>query len=380
MNGTVLIRAWWACLVCAATAIGPASAQVLVVGQSTTLSGPQAGSGEPMRAGAKLYFDSVNAAGGVHGRKVHLISKDDQYKPELTEKHVAELIEKDDAIVLLGGAGTANNEALLRNGLLERAGIALVGPRTGGTALRKPFNPWMFHIRGSYADEVTKAVEQFTAIARKRIGIVYQNDNFGLDGLRAAELALGRLGLKPEFLASYERNSTEVKKAVEQAVQAGTPAILLLTTTGATAAFTAQYKAAGGAGQLIGLSVNDLPAIVREIGVQAARGLALTSVFPSPARTDMPVVKEYRQALARFGAEDAVPSATALEGYIAARVIVEALRRAGPNPTRASVIKSLESFGRTDIGGFPVEFGPRVRGGSHYVDVTIVNRNGQVLR
>lgn len=380
MKSSVRVRAWLACLFVTAMSVAPAQADVLVVGQSTALSGPLAGSGEPMRAGAKLHFDAVNAAGGIHGRRIHLISKDDQYKPELTEKNIAELVDKDDAIVLLGGAGTANNEALLRNGVFERAGIAMVGPRTGGGALRKPYNPWMFHIRGSYADEVAKAIEQFAAIARRRVGIVYQNDTFGLDGLRAAEAALARHDLKPEFLASYERSSSEIQKAVDQALHAGTPAILLLTTTNATAAFARQYKAAGGTGQLIALSVNDPAAIIREIGGQAAHGLAVTSVFPATSRTDVPIVKEYRQALARFGPEDAVPSMVGLEGFIAAKVIVEGLRRAGPKPTRAAVLKGLESLGRADIGGFPIAFGPRLRAGSQYVDVMIVNKNGRVIR
>lgn len=126
--------------------------------------------------------------------------------------------------------------------------------------------------------------------------------------------------------------------------------------------------------------VNAAGGIIKAIGVKAAHGLAITAVFPSPTRTDFGIVKEYLSALKKFGPKDALPSVVSLEGFIVAKVIVEALRRSGPTPTRAAVIKSLETMSNTDIGGFSVNFGPRVRAGSHYVDITVINKHGVVLR
>jgi branched-chain amino acid transport system substrate-binding protein len=166
-----------------------------------------------------------------------------------------------------------------------------------------------------------------------------------------------------------------------QAALHGKPqAILLLSTTSATAEFTRQYRASGGSAQLIALSVNDASAIIRSIGVAAAQGLAITSVFPNPARSDLRILKEYRTALGRFAPDGTVPSVVSLEGFVVARVIVEALRRAGPNASRASLAKALESLGDTDLGGFVVDFGPGKRAGSQYVELTVISRHGDVLR
>jgi len=357
-----------------------ATAKDIVVGQSTALTGTLASSGEPMRLGAQVYFDMVNAGGGIQGQSIRFISKDDRYKVSDTVRNVADLIEKDQAIVLLGGSGTANNEALLKQKLLANAHIALVGPRTGGNGLREPFNPYMFHIRASYADEVNKAIEHFATVGLKRIGIVYQNDAFGTEGLAAAEAALKRHAMEPYFQATYERNSTKVESAVKTALATTPQAILLLTTSSATAEFTKLFHGAGGSAQLIALSVNNADSIIKEIGVNAAHGLAIITVFPSPTRADFGVVKEYQSALKKFGPKDAQLSIVSLEGFIVAKVIVEALRRSGPNPTRETVLKSLEKLNNTDIGGFWVDFGPTVRAGSHYVDISIIDRNGMVLR
>lgn len=364
----------------ALAACHPAHAGEIVIGQSTALSGVLASSGEPMRLGAQLCFDMVNASGGINGRKIRFISKDDEYKVERTVANVVELTEKEGAVVLLGGSGTTNNEALLQQGVLQKAGIALVGPRTGGSSLREPFNPWLFHVRASYAEEVGAALRHFTSVGFRSIGFVYQDDSFGKDGLAAGLAALARAGIEPAFTATYERNSTRVGPAVEAALAARAQAILLLTTTAPTAEFARLYREAGGNAQLLALSINDAQSIMQRIGVRAAHGLAFTTVFPSPSRTDFGIVKEYHAALRKFGPAGAQASVVSLEGYIVAKVIVEALRRAGPQATRESVMKSLETLKDADLGGFWVSYGARQRAGSHYVDISIINKNGLLLR
>lgn len=357
-----------------------AHAKDIVIGQSTALSGVLASSGEPMRQGAKLYFDMVNAEGGINGRMIRFISLDDRYKVEDTLRNVSQLIERDQAVVLLGGSGTANNQALLNQKLLANANIAMVGPRTGALTLREPLNPYMFHVRASYTAEVEKAIEHFASIGYKKIGVVYQNDSFGVDALSAAKKALLQRSIQAVFLAAYERNSTEVASAVSTAIAADAQAILLLTTSRPTAEFTKQFREAGGTAQLVALSVNDAISIIKEIGVKAAHGLAITTVFPSPTRTDFGIVKEYQLALKKFGPRDEPLSIVALEGFIVAKVIVEALRKAGPDLSRQAMIKSLETMRDADIGGFHIDFGPRLRAGSQYVDITIINKNGMILR
>lgn len=355
-------------------------AKDIVIGQSVDLTGPLSGAGIPMRLGAQVCFDMVNAAGGINGQKIRFVSRDDNYKVAQTVQNVKDLIEKEDAVVLVGESGTANNEALLKEKVLENAGIAVVGPRTGATSLRQPFNPYLFHLRASYTQEIDKAVEYYTSIGAKKIGIVYQNDAFGADTTASAKAALKRTGLEPLFLATYDRHSIELGPAVKEALAASPQAILLLTTVAPTATFVKLYREAGGAAQMTTLSINDPDTIIKSIGINLARGLSVTTVFPTPTRDDYPIIKEYHTALKKFGPADVQPNLSSLEGYLAAKIIVEALKRTGPNPTREKVMHSLETFGNTDLGGFRVNFSPKSRTGSTYVDISIISKEGRVLR
>jgi ABC-type branched-subunit amino acid transport system substrate-binding protein len=355
-------------------------AKDIVVGQSVDLTGPLSGAGIPMRLGAQICFDMVNAAGGVNGQKIRFVTRDDNYKVAQTVSNVKELIDKEDVVVLVGESGTANNEALLKEKVLENASLAVVGPRTGATSLRQPFNPYLFHLRASYGQEIDKAVEYYTTVGIKKIGIVYQNDAFGADVTTSAKAALKRAGLEPAFLVTYDRQSIDLGPAVKEALAASPQAILLLTTIAPAGTFVKLYREAGGAAQLMTLSINDPDTIIKFAGVHNARGLTTTTVFPTPSRDDFPIIKEYHAALKKFGPADAQPNLSSFEGYLAAKVIVEALKKAGPNPTREKVLHSLETFTNADLGGFRVNFGPKLRAGSSYVDISIVNREGRVIR
>lgn len=354
-------------------------AKDIIVGQSTALTGTLASSGEPMRLGAQVAFDAVNAAGGVNGSHIRFISKDDKYKIDETLRLVKELAEKDGAVVFVGGSGTANHEELLKKRVLAAADVAMIGPRTGGAALREPFNPYMFHIRASFAEEVEKAIVYFRTIGFQKIGVVYQDDALGEDGLASARKVLLREKLEPAFLATFERGTLKVEPTVKTALAAEAQAIILVTTTAPTSAFVKLFREAGGTAQLMALSIVDAETVIKSIGIKNAHGLAITTVFPSYTRTEIPIIKDYQVDLKKF-APNAQPSLVSLEGYVAARVIIEALKKAGPNPTREKVMNSLETLTKTDIGGFRINYGPKSRVGSNYVDISMINKNGQVIR
>jgi len=366
--------------VAALFAMTTAYAKDIVVGQSTALTGVLASSGVPMRMGAQACFDMVNEAGGINGQHLRFISLDDGYKVEQTVRNVKDLLEKEHAVVLVGGSGTSNNEALLKEKILANANLAVVGPRTGSSSLRDPYNPYLFHLRASYAQEVDKAIEYYASIGFQKIGIVYQDDAFGMDALSAAKAALRQLGMEPVFSSTYERNTVKVEPAVKAALAAQPQAVLLLTTTGPTATFIKLFREAGGASQLMALSITDPASIIQSIGVKHARGLSIITVFPSPSRIDYAVIKEYQAALKKFGPADAQPTLGSLEGYLGAKVVVEGLKKTGINPSREKVLQSLESLSNKDLGGFRVNFGPNLRAGSNYVDISIIDKHGAVLR
>lgn len=364
------------------TASLPAQAADLVVAQVAPLSGVLAATGQQMVLGAKIYFDHVNAKGGVHGSKIRHVVKDDGYKVDETVRLTQEAIGRDQALALIGFAGTANLTELLKRNIMREAGIALVAPYTGGEPLRTPFNPNIFHIRAGYADETEHMVGQLVTLGIKDIGVYYQNDGFGQSGLAGVEAALKRRELKLAASAPYERNKLDdsVAQAVAAFRKAGVSAIIMISINPTTAAFVKAYRADGGNAQLFNISVVDPAELVKIAGIESMHGLGISQVVPFPYSPTLPVIREFRELFARHAPQDARISYTSFEEFIGAKVLVEGLRRAGPKPTREKVLLALENLGRFDTGGFLVSYAPDNRIGSKYVEVTVIGRDGRLLR
>jgi ABC-type branched-subunit amino acid transport system substrate-binding protein len=374
------------CLIAAGGLFGSttlrAQGNEIVVGQSVPLTGVLATSGAQIRDGVKLCFDQVNTNGGVHGARIRHVVRDDAYKVDETLRQTQALITQDKAVALIGYAGTANVGELLKQGTLARAGIALVGPVTGAESLRTPFNANLFHVRAGYADEMEHMVNHLYTVAIRRIGVFYQNDGFGQAGLAGAERAAAKRGLKIAVSAGYERNTMDidVSKAVA-AIRANEPqALIMVAINKPAAAFAKAYRAAGGTAQLLNISVVDPNELIKLAGLDAVQGLGITQVMPFPFAPNLPVVREYQALLARRSAAEASPSYFGLESYIGAKVLVEGLRRAGPNPTPERVLHALESIDSYDAGGYVVRYAKANRIGSKFVDITIIGRNGRLLK
>ncbi len=358
---------------------GNAAADELVIGQVAPLSGVLADTGKDMVLGAKVYFDYVNEHGGVHGRKIRHVVKDDGYRVAETVRLTREAIDKDGALALIGFAGTGNVAELLAQKVLEQANIALVAPYTGGEPLREPFNPWIFHIRAGYADEAEGIVNQLVLLNMKRIAVMYQDDPFGKAGLAGVAAALKKRGLEPVAAGAYEKNTDDVARAVRAIAPANPQAVVMISVNKSTAAFSRQIRAAANVLQLVNISVVNPNELVRLIGKGDARGIGIAQVMPYPYSPTVAIVKEYQQAMKRY-APDAELSYASLEEFIGAKVLVEGLRRAGPNPTRAKVIRALETLHAFDAGGFTLNFSPDNRIGSRFVEITVIGKDGRLLR
>lgn len=351
----------------------------VVIGQVAPLSGVLASTGQQMVLGGKVYFDEVNAQGGVHGQKIRTIVADDGYKVDETVRLTSELVKNPEVVALFGFAGTANVGKLLEAKVLEQAGIALVAPYTGGEVLRKPFNPWIFHVRAGYADEAEHMVKQLVTQGIRRVAVLYQDDAFGIAGLDGVKAAMARRKLHIAAAAPYERNTAEVKNAVAEILQAEAQAVIMIAINKPAAAFVKQYREAGGGGQLFNISVVDPAELVRLAGIQHARGLGISQVVPYPYQASLPVVREFHR-LMKEHAPEAQVNYTNFEEFLGAKVLVEALRRAGPKPTRERVVRALESLDAFDLGGVRVGFSPKNRIGSRYVEVTVISSTGKLLK
>lgn len=348
----------------------------IVVGQVAPLSGAIASTGARMVEGVKLWFDEVNAKGGINGQRIRHVVRDDGYKIDQTIAMTKELTEKENAVVLIGFAGTANIGEMLKQDVLGKAGIALVAPYTGGDILRNPYNPWIFHLRASYPDETEHMVRQLTTLGYERIAAFYQNDGFGKSGLAGLEAALTKRNMKLVASAGYERNTGDVDPAVKAIVASNPQAVVMVSVNKSTAAFAKGFQAAGGIAQLFNISVVD-PGELVKLGGSAVRGLGISQVVPYPYSPMSPLVKEYTKLAKQAG----VPlSYTAFEEFIGAKVLTEGLRRAGANPTRERVIEALESIKNLDLGGFVVSYGKGNRIGSRFVEITVIDGEGRLLR
>lgn len=352
----------------------------IVIGQVAPYTGPLAPTGSHMGAGAQLYFDHVNAAGGVHGAKIKLVTRDDGYKVPETVKLTRELIRDANPLALVGMVGTGNLEALVKEGVLAQADIPVVGIRSGAMALVNPVVPQLFHTRASYAAEVNKIVQQLATTGIKRVAVFYQDDPLGLDGLAAAEKYLKDNNVALAVKATYEKNTTKVENAAKTIAAANPQAVIMVSNTAASAAFVKASRAIGNDAQLLTLSITDGPQVVKVIGKETAHGLGIVQVVPDPASRSLPITRELQDDYKKFAPRNVALNHTLLEGYLAGKVLVEGLRRAGPNPTRRKLTDALNGMRDYDAGGINIRFSPASHSGSEYLDITILNREGKILR
>ncbi|HEX5634101.1 MAG TPA: ABC transporter substrate-binding protein [Gemmatimonadales bacterium] len=361
----------------AATAVAaPAWAQPrrLVLGQSAAFSGPAAQLGIQMNAGARLCFEMANAAGGVHGVPIELRTLDDGYEPDRCKANTERFI-ADDVFALFGYVGTPTCLAALP--LVNESRVPFFGPFTGAEALRDPFSRPVFHVRASYYDETALIVKQLTALDLKEIAVFYQNDAYGKAGLEGVRRALKPLGLDPVALGTVERNTVDVAKAVQDIVPRRPGAVVQISAYKSCAAFIREARRAGYGGTFYNVSFVGTQALADELG-REAHGIMVSQVMPFPFSTTTPIAREYLDAVGRQAGH--TPNYSSMEGYLAAKVLLEGMRRAGRNPTRDGLVTALESIQNASFGGFHVSFGPRSHVASRFVDLSMLTGDGKVRR
>lgn len=347
----------------------------IVLGQSVPLTGPAAQLGLQMQLGAKAYFDAVNAAGGVGGAPIVLKTLDDGYDPARCKANTEKFI-RDDVFGLFGYVGTPTSLAALP--LATAARLPFVAPFTGAEALRDPFNKLVFHIRASYFDETELIIKQLTQLDQKKIAVFHQNDAYGQAGLKGVQRALEKRSLLPAGIATVDRNSVDVAGAVKALVALQPDAIVQISAYKSCAAFIREARKAGYGGQFYNVSFVGTQALADELGKDAA-GVVVSQVMPSPFGTAAGLVNDYQQALRRFDAK-AEPNYTSIEGYLAARVTVDALRRLGGKPTRDGFIGALEGLSGYDARGYRLQFSGGRHVGSSFVELSMLTGDGKVKR
>ena len=347
----------------------------VLLGQSAAFSGPAAHLGIDLHAGARLYFDSVNQHGGIHGRKIEIVTADDKYEPALTVENTRRLIQTDQVFALFGYVGTPTSNAALP--LFTSARVPFFAPFTGARSLREPFNRQIFHIRAGYIEETEHLVDQLARVGVRHIAAFYQNDAYGQAGLEGVQRALAKRGLTMADSATVERNTLDVAPASQKLLARRPDAIIQVSTYAASAALVKQMRAAGYTGQFHNVSFVGSQPLASALGADG-QGVGVSQVVPFPWKASNPLVAEYTRELKKAGKGE--PNFSSLEGYIAAKVFAEGLRRAGPDLSREKFIAALETITlkNYDI-GFPVEFSPTRHTGSVFVDMTVITKNEKFL-
>ena len=346
-----------------------------VLGQSCALTGPAAQLGLQMNAGARIYFNALNAAGGINGATIELRAADDGYEPDRCKANTEKFVQ-DDVFALFGYVGTPTCLAALP--LVVDAKVPFFGPFTGAEALRDPFHKTVFHLRASYYDETALIVKQLTSLGLKKIAVFYQDDAYGKAGLEGVTRALKAQNLAPVALGTVERNTINVAKAVAEITSKMPDAIVQISAYKSCAAFIREARKAGYGGTFFNVSFVGTQALADELGKEA-NGIIVSQVMPFPFSTTTAISREYLDAVRKAGG-DAKPNYSSMEGYLAARVFADGLKRAGRNPTRESLVSGLESMQNVGFGGFTVEFGAKDHVASKFVELSMLTADGKVKR
>ncbi|MCE4556628.1 ABC transporter substrate-binding protein [Pelomonas cellulosilytica] len=352
---------------------GASAQSTLRIGMVAGFTGPVAGIVQESAEGAKLYFDSVNAQGGIKGQNIELVTADDRYNDAAAVAQ-AKALAGQGVIALMLSRGTGPTEAMLP--VLKENKLALVAPATGAMDLREPVQPYVFHLRASYQKEAERAVKHLAGIGVKRITIVQVNDPFGNDAGKGAIKGLDDIKLRAMSNLRFDRNKPELAPTMQAIAKAGIEAVVLIGPGYAVVEGVKALREADSTAHIATLSNNASTEFVKELG-KDARGVIVTQLFPYERSTANLMVREALLAAKAAGRNELTPAH--LEGYAAAKLVVETLKRAGKDISRESFLKALDGA-RFDLGGLQVHYTDKDHNGLDFTDVSIVGEDGKFRR
>ncbi len=358
----------------AAPGLYAAEEPVILFGQSAALAGPTRELGEGMRLGLEAAFNEINAAGGVHGRRLGLISLDDGYEPEAAIVNTRRLIEEEQVFALIGPVGTPTSAAA--QPIATEAGVPYIGAFTGAEFLRDAEAlPNVINVRASYFQETEEMAARLNQdLGLETVSIFFQDDSYGRAGLAGLRRAVDLYGMEISREVAYPRNSEAVKLALLDLRRAGAEAVVIIGAYQPVSTMIRWARKLNYSPYFINISFIGSEALARTLG-EDGEGVYVTQVVPFPQDASLPVVAEYQAALGQMDS-GAAPSFVTLEGYLAGRLAAEGLRLAGPEPTRRGFLEALKTSGEIDLSGFRLSYGRNDNQGSDQVYLTVIDENG----
>ncbi|WP_353234076.1 ABC transporter substrate-binding protein [Diaphorobacter ruginosibacter] len=347
----------------------------ILIGQTVGVTGSAAATVKESMLGASLYFQQVNAQGGIGGRKIELVTLDDKFDPKLTFENARTLIEKNEVTALFMPRGTPHTKDLIP--LLDKHGVPLVGPSTGAMALHQPVPKNIFHIRAPYQREVEMAIEHMLRQGSTRIGILHVDDAFGEDGLEGAQKAFKAHNMQAAFIEKFDRAKPDFSAIAPRIFEKRPQTVIVIGTGQAVVDAILALRATGLAAQLITLSNNASSGFTKALG-DKARGVIVTQVFPSERSFSYPLIQELAHAAKTQGAGTVSPAV--VEGFANAKVLVEGLRRAAPTIDRQHLRAALDGMSKYDLGGLEISYSSTDHSGLDYADLSIITADGRFQR
>jgi branched-chain amino acid transport system substrate-binding protein len=345
----------------------------ILFGQAAALSGPSSALGVKMRQGILAAFAEVNAKGGVHGRKLELISRDDGYDPDRSVLQTVKLLNEDRVFALIGAVGTPTS--LVTVPIARSQNVPFIGPFTGADFLREKGMGNVVNIRASYGAEAEAWVKHLTEDRHiKRIAIFYQDDSYGRDGLAGVKAALEKRGMELAAEATYERNTKAVGMAMRVLKRAEPEAVVMVGTYGPCAEFIKLARQSSFNPVFVNISFVGANALSQELG-PVGEGVIVSQVVPFPWDASVKVVADY-QAAEKALDPNLLPDFVSLEGYLSARLAAAALEMAGPYPTRAEMLRVINEVGQFDISGDHLTVGQKMQGTPAGVFLTLIQPDG----
>jgi ABC-type branched-subunit amino acid transport system substrate-binding protein len=347
----------------------------IVFGQSAAFEGPAAALGIGMRQGILAAFAEANVAGGAKGRKLELISYDDGYEPKKAIANTNRLLNEDKVFALIGEVGTPTSKAV--QPISTDAQVPFIGPFTGASFLRNPALGNVVNVRASYDQETEAWIDHLTSdLGIKRIAILYQDDSFGRAGLSGVLKALNKRGMELAAEGTYVRNTTAVKTALLAIRKAKPEAVVMVGAYKPCAEFIKLAKKVKLEAVFVNISFVGSYALAKELG-DSGEGVVITQVVPFPMDASVPLVAKYHAAL-KAADPAAEPGFVSLEGYMAGRLVVQAMEKQEDPVTRAGLLAAIREIGTFDLGGISLSYGPADNQGMDEVFLTVIQADGSI--
>ena len=362
--------------------VSSAEPKEIVLGESAPLTGNFSELGAAYRDGAKLYFDKINNAGGVNGRQVKLMTLDDGYVASRAEANTRQLIEKDKVVALFGHMFT--NTVFASLPLARTAGIPYVAPYAGNDELyARPANPVLFMTRASYASELDALVRHINTMGLSRVALVRYDSVGGAALQKDLAQKMRAFNTAPIGFAFIKLNAPADPAAATALARLQPSAIVLGVSGNDAVAFVREFNRANKKApvQFLARSLIGSNQLVADLSSEA-RGIVISQAAPSPFNGKTRISREYQAALKIQFAETQIQTPASyigLEGFIAAKVMVEGLRRAGGNLSRYKLTAALESIHDWDVGDFVINYSSNDHAGSQFVTVTVIGANGHFI-